>query len=182
MTETKKNFIKTGSILAVIASIFIALFGFVMIPVACLIDEDFVIATYKSEPGYAYHEELDGGYYIEYTDVEDGIVQVYKVTDEDIKLVATVGRVMSILIATFCIGLGVAEFVLAVLIMNKLAKNKQNKGLIIAMLVISGLTGSVVTFAFMIVALCLKDKKPTLENINEIAMQNQVIEKDESDK
>ena len=56
--------------------------------------------------------------------------------------------------------------------MKDVKKNISSKKHIITLLVFSILSNSTLTMAFMIVALCIKDKKVTLENINEIASQN----------
>lgn len=171
MSTNKKGFIKAGSVLAIVSGAFIIMFSFILLLAGFAIDEQFVIDTYKTEPGYQYVEEADGGYHIEYNDVEDGILLVETVTDDEIQLIVTVSKVMLFTITAFCFGLSVAEIVIASIMLNKLKKNESKKSLIITMLVLSVLVGGILTTAFMIVALCLKDKKPTLENINEIATE-----------
>ena len=176
MTKTKKVFLKAGSILAIVSSIFMALLGFIFIPSAALISEDFIIDTYTTEIGYTKYIAEDGSYYIEYYEDEEdyalGIKQ--KVTEEDIELIATVSKTLLIVAAVLCIGFGIAEFVIGLLLLIKTNKDKTSKPLIITLLVFSVLTGSMLILAFMIVALCLKDKpKVTLENVNEIANNEQ---------
>lgn len=174
MSSTKKGFIKAGSILAIVASSFVILFSFIFVLAGFSVNEDFVIETYKTEPGYQYVEELDGGYYIEYNESEGSGWVTQTVTDDEIQLIVTVTRVILFTISAFCLGLAVAEMVISIIMLNKLKNNESKKGLIITLLVLSLLVGGIITTSFMIVALCLKDKKPTLENINEIASENKI--------
>lgn len=174
MTKTKKGFLKAGSIISIIAAVLSALMSFIFIAAANMIDEKFILETYETEIGYTYVEESDGGYYIEYYEDEDDL-HATTVTDDEIQLIVTASKTILIVLTVFVLGLSVAEFVIAILILNKLSKNESKKGLIITLLVLSILSGTMLTTAFMIVALCLKDKpKATLENINEIAIEQTV--------
>lgn len=177
MTTTKKGFLKAGSIISIIAAVLSALMSFIFISAATMIDEKFIIETYENEAGYAYFEDADGSYYIEYYEDEDDVILgvKQKVTDDEIQLIATASKTILIVLTVFVLGLSIAEFIIAILILNKLSKNESKKGLIIALLVLSIISGTMITSAFMIVALCLKDKpKATLENINEIATEQTV--------
>lgn len=185
MTSTKKGFLKAGSILSIIASVSMALTGMVFLGISSLINEKFILKTYETETGYAYFEDTDGDYYIEYYEDEDDIVlgEKVRVTEDEIELIVEVSKAISLMLAVFILGLAISQFVISILILNKMSKDKSSKGLIIALLVLSIITGSMLTAAFMIVALCLKDKKqPTLENINEIAAENNSTETSNEEK
>lgn len=171
MTATKRGFLRAGGVLALVASVFLALMGFVLVGATATIDEDFIIDTYKTEDGFAYVEEAEGGYHIEYFEDDDDLLPTI-VKDDEIQLIAKLSKVVLAVMSVFIIGLAVAQFIFAILILSKLSKEKSSKKQIITLLVLSILTGSMLTAAFMIVALCLKDKKPTLQNINEIAAGN----------
>ena len=174
MTSTKKGFLRAGGILALIASIFMALMGLIFVGAAAVVSEDFIIEMYETEVGFTKIEEADGGYYIEYFEDDDDLRPTI-VKDDEIQLIAKVSKTILAVMAVFIVGLAIAQFIFAILILSKLSKDKSSKKQIITLLVLSILTCTMLTAAFMIVALCLKDKKqPTLENINEIAAQNQV--------
>lgn len=169
MTSTKKGFLKAGAIISIVTAVLSALMSFVFISAATMINEQFILETYETEIGYTYHEDIDGSYYIEYYEDEDDLLP-QTVTEEDIELIATASKTILIVMTVFVLGLSIAEFIFAILILNKLSKNESRKGQIITLLVLSAISGTIVTTAFMIVALCLKDKpKVTLENVTEIA-------------
>ena len=174
MTTTKKGFLKAGSIIAIISAVLSALLSFVFIFSATMIDEKFILETYETELGYTYVEEADGSYYIEYYEDEDDVMygQKVKVTEDEIELIATISKALLIALSVFVVGLSAAQFIFAILILNKMGKDKSSKAQIITLLVLSIITGTMLTTAFMIVALCLKDKpKATLENVTEIAAE-----------
>jgi len=179
MTSTKKGFLKAGGILAIIASVSIALFGMSFFGISNMLNEKLILETYKTESGYAYFEDADGNYYIEYYEDEEDILtgEKMRVTEDEIELAVQFGKAILTVLAIFILGLAIAQFIISILVLNKMSKDKSSKGLIIALLVLSIITGSMLTSAFMIVALCLKDKKqPTLENISEIAAENTLTE------
>lgn len=180
MTATKKGFLRAGGVLAVIASVFLALMGFILVGATAIIDEDFIIDTYKTEDGFAYVEEAEGGYHIEYLEDEDDLLPK-TVKDDEIQLIAKVSKIVLAVMAVFIGGLAIAQLIFAILILSKLSKEQSSKKLIITLLVLSILTGSMLTAAFMIVALCLKDKKPTLQNINEIAAEQPSVEQNNTE-
>lgn len=171
MTSTKKGFLKAGSIIAIISAVLTALFSFIFIGVASIIDEELILESYETEIGYAYYEETDGGYYIEYYEDEDDL-HVTVVKDEDIKQVVKFTKIVLFGMSIFVLSLSIAQFVMAILILSKMSKDKSSKGQIIALLVLSAISGTIVTAAFMIVALCLKDRpQATLENVKDIAAE-----------
>ena len=164
MTENKKNFIKAGSILAIIMAAFFIITGICLIPAGAKVTEESIIQALVEEDEGIYYDNADGTYYIEFP--EDGI----KMTQEDVKWIENATRKFSIVIGLIIILFESACLTIAILNLVKLDKGEYKKGLIIASLVLAILNGNTITMAFMITVLCIKDKpKPTLENINEIA-------------
>lgn len=167
MSNVKKGFLKAGSIIGVIASTFLIIFGIVFFSATSLISEQDIVDSYSSEPGYNYYPETDGSYTIEY--LEDG--EVYTITSEEIKMMTNVVKAVLIVLGFCCLGYAVALLVMSILVLKNANRDLAKKGQIITLLVLSALMGSVLPMAFMIVALCIKDKKPTLENINEFTIE-----------
>ena len=175
MNVNKRGFLKAGSVLAIISAVFMLMTGGVLMSSVALVNEDFILDTYTEEIGYTRYIDADGSYYIEYFEDEDDL-QPQRVEDDEIRLIAKITKVVLIVLSVVTIGLAVAQFVFAILISKNLKKDKSSKKQIITMLVLSILTSTTITAAFMIVALCLKDKpKATLENINEIAENQNVV-------
>lgn len=172
MSSTKRGFVKAGGILAIVASSIALLFSLIVLCISFVINEAFIVEIFKADSDYRYVEGVGGSYYFELIDTtgvesEDEII----IKSEDIELMVTTVKAVVLCSVAYCLGMSIAEMVLAILILNKLNKNEVKKGSIIALLVVSLLTGGIITAGFMIVVLCLKDKKPTLENINEIAVE-----------
>lgn len=168
MSATKKGFLKAGAILGIVVSSIMALFGMIMFSSMDIVTEDMVKNSYSIEQNYALYEDVDGSYTIEYTD-EEG--QTIVVSQEEVQLVVKVSKIVLLVIGLLIVGYSVAVMVVSILILKKVNKEVNPKGLTITLLVLSALMGSVLIMVFMIVALCLKDKKPTLENIDEFIIE-----------
>ena len=168
MTSTKRGFLKAGAIIGIVASVLMSLFSLIFIPVSNYFTEDMMLESYKVEENYNYVETPDGSYYVEYTFNGETI----RVTEAEIQMLTKIVKGVFIAITIIVIIQSIPVFVLSIIMLNKLKKNSVSKGLIIALLVLSIISSNVLIMAFMIVALCLKDKpqiEPNLENINEIA-------------
>lgn len=167
MSGTKKGFLKAGSILGIVVASLLMLASVVVFSSIAMVSEEFILDSYSLEPNYNYYEEADGSYWIEYT--EDG--QEITVSDEEIEIVTDLARTTMIVIGAIFLGFAVAMLVMSIIVLKGANREQSKKGAIITLLVLSALIGNVLIMAFMIVALCLKDKKPTLENINEFTIE-----------
>lgn len=168
MSATKKGFLKAGAILGIVFSSIMALFGIIMFSSMDIVTEDMVKNSYSIEQNYTLYEDVDGSYTIEYTD-EEG--QTIVVSQEEVQLVVKVSKIVLLVIGLIIVGYSVAVMAVSILILKKVNKEVNPKGLTITLLVLSALMSSVLIVSFMIVALCLKDKKPTLENIDEFIIE-----------
>lgn len=171
MNPTKRSFLKAGSILAIISAVFMVFTGISMFTLSSSVDEKFILEMYEMEYQYVKVPELDGGYHIEYFEDEDDLRPTI-VEDDEILLTAKIAKGAIIAMSVITIGIAVVQYIFGSKILKDVKKNIASKKHIITLLVFSILSNSTLTMAFMIVALCIKDKKVTLENINEIASQS----------
>lgn len=144
MNGTKKAFLLAGSILGIIEAASMILIAISLFSVVGSIDVNAVITLLEEEA-------------MLYSDVELAAIA---------ELTNTIIAIMSAYIA----GMSVAMLVLSIIVLKQRNKGVSKKGTIIALLVISILNANILTAAFMIVALCLKDK--TAQEIVEEHMVN----------
>jgi len=171
MNPTKRSFLKAGAILAIISAVFMVFTGISIFTLSSSVDEKFILEMYEMEYQYVKVPELDGGYHIEYFEDEDDLRPTI-VQDDEILLTAKIAKGAIIAMSVITIGIAIVQYIFGSKILKDVKKNIASKKHIITLLVFSILSNSTLTMAFMIVALCIKDKKVTLENINEIASQN----------
>ena len=144
MNGTKKAFLLAGSILGIIEAASMILIAISLFSVVGSIDVNAVITLLEEEA-------------MLYSDVELAAIA---------ELTNTIIAIMSAYMA----GMSVAMLVLSIIVLKQRNKGVSKKGTIIALLVISILNANILTAAFMIVALCLKDK--TAQEIVEEHMVN----------
>lgn len=82
--------------------------------------------------------------------------------EEEIIALVGIVKVIAIMMGIYILALSIATIPVGVRVIKNTANN--NKGAIIALLVLSIFTANILTFAFMIVALCLKNK-PVVETV-----------------
>ena len=158
MTKTKSGFLKAGSIIAIVMSVLLVLTGFIFIKSSSLVTTDMVMyVAYGVENGqYRTITVTDGIRLYEFYDANGSrqIVQADAVDD-----VTTLAK--SILKTAGIVSIVLETATLAIAICTLCATNKgqAKTGLIITQLVLALFSANLVTFAFMIVALCLKNKK-----------------------
>ena len=157
MNKTKKGFLTAGSIIAIISAILGILVSILLFSFGAGLKEKHIIEIYKMDEACEYHENADGSYYIIDIDEETGAETILK--ESEIELVVKIVKGFLIVAACLEIGFGVAMMIVAIQLLKATNKNEEKKGKTIALLVLSALTGEVLTLAFMIVALCLKNKQ-----------------------
>lgn len=82
--------------------------------------------------------------------------------EEEIIALVGIVKAIAIMMGIYILALSIATIPVGVRVIKNTANN--NKGAIIALLVLSIFTANILTFAFMIVALCLKNK-PAVETV-----------------
>ena len=171
MNPTKRSFLKAGAIIAIISAVFMLFTGIGFATSVSLINEELILDTITYETDYQKFKNADGSYYIEYFEDEDDL-RPQTLTQKDIQDIVKIAKVALIVIAGVIVAVSIVQFIFGSKILKNLKKDISKKSHIITLLVFSILTETILTTAFMIVALCIKDKKVTLENINEIASQS----------
>ena len=157
MTKTKSGFLKAGAILGIIWAGFFAIFGMTLFTIQGELSHKYIIEDimeYKKTE-YDTINNFDGS--ITYKLTKDGETRTIESEklDEIIELSKKVLTVGGIYVLAF----SVASLALSILVLVNSEKEKANKGLIISLLCVSVFSANILTLAFMIVALCLKDKK-----------------------
>ena len=132
MNGTKKAFLLAGSILGIVEAASLIMMALSLFSLIGTIDVEAVRLLLEEEA-------------VLFTEME--LVQITE-------LVNVIIPAMAIYIT----GISVSMLVLSVVVLKQRNKGVSKKGCIIALLVISILSANIITAAFMIVALCLKDK------------------------
>lgn len=172
MNGTKKGLLVAGSILGIVLSVIMIFSSFVLVAANRLVNEELIVNTYLQDTTiYAEKIELENGQYVIQYEEEGEILQISK---QDIQTMVKISKFIINVLSISLLGFSVAMFVLSILILNNASKGKSKKGLIIALIVVSALSSNLVAMGLLIAALCIKDKKPTLENIDQIANEHKI--------
>lgn len=164
MNKTKKAFMLAGSIISIVQVLMMVLGGFILMAASSIITEEQLCSVYDTDSSYTKVEEGNGDYYYVYT---DQITQEqYLITDTDIQTTVQITKTILNSLAIYVLVMGVANLVFAIIVLKHSINESNKKFGIITLLVLSVLTSNILTTAFMIVALCIKDKP------KEVAEQN----------
>ncbi len=138
MTKTKKGFMIAGGVLGIISSTLIILCGALL----------FMCIGYVN---VAMLEEILA---------QDSIA----FTSEELSQFVTLFKQFFTVSGITLLAFGAVNLVFSILVIVNAAKGNCKKGSVITLLVLSVLTGNILTAAFMIVVLCLKNKVETNNN------------------
>ena len=178
MSNIKKGFLNAGSIIAIIFGAFLVLSGIIACYASKIANEKFVVEMFKEDSSYTYFaDDLTtdevGDYYFIYTD-ENGMQS--KLTASDIITVVELTKSILIGMGIFILLLALANIWLAIVILRRTSKNRKCTGLTISLMITSLIVCNFLTMAFMIVALCLRDKPDiTIENNNQYGEQDIIL-------
>ncbi len=153
MNKTRNAFVRAGSIISIVVAVLMLLVAGGVLIVRPYLTEEIFAESYLLMDG-SKHTEADGSYIIEYLDPEDGTLK--EITEGEIELIAKTAQAIAVVVADISFVIGIAQMVLAILLLVSTSKGKKGTGLIISLLVFSTLSANLVSAAFMIVALCLK--------------------------
>ena len=163
MTKTKKAFLYAGSILGILSSIFILLVGFVFFICAPIMDKNIIFDSYYEDLNYTAYDATDNP-----TENKDDVVYFQentsgeKVAVKDIEAFTKILKTVIIFLAFILVGLGVAEMAFSIIVINVASKGSKRLASIITLLILSAVTCNLLTMAFMVVGLCLRNK-PEIE-------------------
>lgn len=132
MNKTRKAFMLTGAILSIVEAGVLILVGLILFGASNMVTTGMVSEIIASDP------------------------TIGEVAEEQLQAMVQLIQMMFNVMAFYVVALAVATIPVAVKVMKNTGNNK--KGAIIALLVLSIFTANIITFAFMIVALCLKNK------------------------
>lgn len=170
MNKTKKGFLTAGSIIAIVAACFGILVSILLFSFGVGLKEKHIVEIYKMDESAEYHENADGSYYIIDIDEETGEETILK--ESEIEIIVKIAKGFLIFASFVEVGLDIAIMIIAIKLLKATNKKEEKKGLTIALLVLSALTGEILTLAFMIVALCLKNKqKPVISDYQQITIE-----------
>ncbi len=155
MTKTKSGFLKAGSIIAIVMAAIIAMFGLTFIAGRTMVDRDMVVeAVFEMKiEDVEVINNADGS--ISYKNPTTGARLESREVDDLIK----VTKMILVTIGVYSIAMAIASLIIGVFNLVATSQEKAKTGFIITQLVLSIFTANILTFAFMIAALCLKDKK-----------------------
>lgn len=132
MNKTRKSFLLAGSIVSFVEVGVLILVAFILFGVSSMVTTEMVNEILATDP------------------------TIGELTEEQVQAMVELLKFMYNAIAIYVLALSIATIPVAVKVLKNAENNK--KGAIIALLVLSIFTANIVTFAFMIVALCLKNK------------------------
>ena len=132
MNKTRKTFMLAGSIVSLVYAGVLILMALILFGTSNMITSEFVNEIIAQDPSLS------------------------DIAEEQIQAMVELIKMMFNLMSFYIIALAIATIPVAVKVMKNTGNN--NKGAIIALLVLSIFTENIITFAFMIVALCLKNK------------------------
>ena len=132
MNKTRKNFMLAGSIVSLVYAGVLILMALILFGTSNMITSEFVNEIIAQDPSLS------------------------DIAEEQIQAMVELIKMMFNVMSFYIIALAVATIPVAIKVMKNTGNN--NKGAIIALLVLSIFTANNITFAFMIVALCLKNK------------------------
>ncbi len=163
MSSTKKGFMRAGSIISIVLAVIFVLGGLITFGSDSFINKELVLGIYRADTINYREIEDENGISFEYIG-SDITMKGTIITEDDINLVVTFAKNILKFVSWSLIILAVLNMVFAIMVLNVASKGSNNIGSIITLLIISVVSMNMITMAFMIVALCLKNKAPEVEN------------------
>lgn len=131
MNKTRKSFLLAGSIVSFVEAGVLILVGLIVFGMSSMITVEMVNELLAMDPTMG------------------------ELTEAQVQAIVQLVKLLYTGIAIYVLALSIATIPVAVKVLKNTENNK--KGAIIALLVLSIFTANIVTFAFMIVGLCLKN-------------------------
>ena len=164
MNKTRRAFLNAGSIIAIIMACVFTLLSIICIVVAPFVTTDNLVDLYEDDTKnfktYYINDNKDEGvdYFVELNDRGEETKTVIYVKDLD--ALAKLTRTFLKSVGWGTIIFEVASFIAAIFVMKDARKLENRMASIITLLVLSLFTANMLTFAFMVVGLCLRNKMP----------------------
>ena len=142
-TSTRKLLINISSIISIIYSIMIIAGGIILLFCANIVTYDFIVEILT----------------------QDGSISQY--TNNELNMIVSITKNFFIFSGLYCILIGIAQMVIAIILNCKNSSLASNKGLIISLLILSIFTANFTSVGLLIATLCLKIDK----NINDVFIE-----------
>lgn len=147
--KTKKILTNIGAILGIVISAILIFAGFIFLICSSVVTYDFVVETLQAE----------------------GIFSQYTV--EEIELIANITKNIFNFATIYCLAIGISGLVVSILLNVRCNTNKNTKGLVIALMILSFLIGDIIVAGLMIAVLCINPKpEEILKEMNANSLSN----------
>lgn len=166
MNKSAKGFLSAASILTIVSSVLAVLLAFLLFLAGSMCTESVIKDSYKDSGEYVYYEEADGSYYFVEID-EDTMTEELRIPESEIEMIAKISSAVLYITGVLNLIVPIAKLVLAIKILVNNNREKFGSASTIALLVLSIITINILESAFLIVALCLKNKNSTASNKSE---------------
>ena len=147
--KTKKILTNIGAILGIVISGILIFAGFIFLICSSVVTYDFVVETLQAEGAFSQY------------------------TVEEIELIANITKNIFNFATIYCLAIGISGLVVSILLNVRCNTNKNTKGLVIALMILSFLIGDIIVAGLMIAVLCINPKpEEILKEMNANSLSN----------
>lgn len=147
--KTKKILTNIGAILGIVLSAILIFAGFIFLICSSVVTYDFVVETLQAEGSFSQY------------------------TVEEIELIANITKNIFNFATIYCLAIGISGLVVSILLNVRCNTNKNTKGLVIALMILSFLIGDIIVAGLMIAVLCINPKpEEILKEMNANSLSN----------
>lgn len=147
--KTKKILTNIGAILGIVISAILIFAGFIFLICSSVVTYDFVVETLHAEGTFSQY------------------------TVEEIELIANITKNIFNFATIYCLAIGISGLVVSILLNVRCNTNKNTKGLVIALMILSFLIGDIIVAGLMIAVLYINPKpEEILKEMNANSLSN----------
>ena len=147
--KTKKILTNIGAILGIVISAILIFAGFIFLICSSVVTYDFVVETLQAEGTFSQY------------------------TVEEIELIANITKNIFNFATIYCLAIGISGLVVSILLNVRCNTNKNTKGLVIALMILSFLIGDIIVAGLMIAVLYINPKpEEILKEMNANSLSN----------
>lgn len=147
--KTKKILTNIGAILGIVISAILIFAGFIFLICSSVVTYDFVVETLQAEGTFSQY------------------------TVEEIELIANITKNIFNFATIYCLAIGISGLVVSIFLNVRCNTNKNTKGLVIALMILSFLIGDIIVAGLMIAVLCINPKpEEIIKEMNANSLSN----------
>ena len=147
--KTKKILTNIGAILGIVISAILIFAGFIFLICSSVVTYDFVVETLQAEGTFSQY------------------------TVEEIELIVNITKNIFNFATIYCLAIGISGLVVSILLNVRCNTNKNTKGLVIALMILSFLIGDIIVAGLMIAVLCINPKpEEIIKEMNANSLSN----------